>query len=210
MDAETERNMQHDLLARLKHETAACHTRLENALDLMREDWSRDEYVALLERFFGYVAAWESAARPRMPAHLRDFFDARCKSALLAADLRVLTGDAGHAATLPLAEGDATLPALDGIGRVFGSMYVMEGSTLGGRFIAPHVARLFGLANGEGNAYFDGYGPRTGSMWNAFRETAAATVPPEQYDDAVGAAIATFEGLHAWLAGTRVESGATA
>ena len=86
-------------------------------------------------------------------------------------------------------------------------MYVMEGSTLGGRFIAPHVARLFDLAHGRGNAYFDGYGPRTGSMWNAFRETAAATVPDDQYDDAVTAAIATFDSLHAWLAGVRVESG---
>jgi heme oxygenase len=202
--------MQYDLLARLKHETAAWHTRLENAPDLMRHDWSRDEYVALLERFFGYVAVWENAAGRRMPAHLREFFDARRKAALLAADLHVLTGDERRADTVPLADPDADLPALDGLGRVFGSMYVMEGSTLGGRFIAPHVARLFGLANGEGNAYFDGYGLRTGSMWNAFRETAAATVLPDQHDHAIEVAIATFEGLHAWLAGTRVESGASA
>jgi heme oxygenase len=202
--------MQYDLLARLKQETAASHTRLENAFDLMRDDWSRDDYVALLERFYGYVAVWENAAGHRMPAHLREFFDARRKAALLAADLCVLTGDERRADTVPLADPDADLPALEGLGRVFGSMYVMEGSTLGGRFIAPHVARLFGLANGEGNAYFDGYGARTGSMWNAFRETAAASVPPEQHDDAVEAAIATFEGLHGWLAGTRVEAGAGA
>jgi heme oxygenase len=202
--------MQYDLLTRLKHETAACHTRLESALDLMRDDWSREAYVALLERFFGYVAAWESAARAHLPEHLHAFFDARRKAALLAADLDVLTGDAGRAATVPLADADARLPALDSTGRVFGSMYVMEGSTLGGRFIAPHVARLFDLANGHGNAYFDAYGPRTGSMWNAFRETAAATVPADQYDDAVAAAIATFDGLHAWLAGARVESGVAA
>jgi heme oxygenase len=85
------------------------------------------------------------------------------------------------------------------IGDAFGSMYVMEGSTLGGRFIAPHVAERLDLAPGRGNAYFEGYGPRTGSMWNAFRETAAASVPESQYDDAVKAAIATFESLHAWL-----------
>ena len=36
-------------------------------------------------------------------------------------------------------------------------------------------------------------------MWNAFRETAAASVPEIQYDDAVKAAIDTFDSLHAWL-----------
>jgi heme oxygenase len=207
---ETEWNMQHDLLLRLKDETAACHTRLENALDLMRNDWSREEYVALLERFFGYVAVWEDAVGARLPAHLQAFFDARRKAALLADDLAVLTGDRHRAAIVPLAKESATLPALDTTARVFGSMYVMEGSTLGGRFIAPHVAGLFGLTHGRGNAYFDGYGPRTGSMWKAFRETAAATVSAGQYDDAVAAAIETFDGLHAWLAGERVAQGALA
>jgi hypothetical protein len=51
-------------------------------------------------------------------------------------------------------------------------------------------------------------------MWNAFRETAAATVPAAEYDDAAAAAIATFEGLHAWietgLAEARAMSGAAA
>jgi len=44
-----------ELLSRLKNETAACHARLENALDLMRDDLRRDEYITLLERFYGYV-----------------------------------------------------------------------------------------------------------------------------------------------------------
>jgi heme oxygenase len=89
-------------------------------------------------------------------------------------------------------------------------MYVMEGSTLGGRFIAPHVAKLFHLQNGRGNAYFDGYGPRTGSMWNAFRVTASAAVPHEQVDVAIDAAIATFDSLYDWLGAVRAGSGATA
>ncbi len=89
-------------------------------------------------------------------------------------------------------------------------MYVMEGSTLGGRFIAPHVAKLFHLDAGRGNAYFEGYGERTGSMWNEFRETASMTVPLSQYDIAVTSAIATFDGLHAWLGNVREGTGAMA
>jgi heme oxygenase len=206
--------MQHELLSRLKKETAACHTRLERALDLMRDDWQRDEYVALLECFLGYVAPWEQAVSAHMPAHLRGFFEPRRKSALIAADLETLTGRTPRAAAVRMADAATGLPALDSLGRLFGSMYVMEGSTLGGRFISPHVAHCLGFGHGRGHAYFEGYGERTGSMWNAFRETAAATVPAAEYDDAAAAAIATFEGLHAWietgLAEARAMSGAAA
>ncbi|SAL03837.1 Heme oxygenase [Caballeronia calidae] len=188
-----------DLLSRLKHETAACHARLENALDLMRDDLQRNEYIALLERFYGYVSPWEDAAAACMPASLAGFFDARRKAPLLAADLAALTGERLSADAVPQADSRHDLPRMRNLGDVFGSMYVMEGSTLGGRFIAPHVAEHLDLEPGLGNAYFDGYGPRTGSMWNAFRETATTSVPEIQYDDAVKAAIDTFDSLHAWL-----------
>ena len=199
--------MQYDLLSRLKNETAGCHVRLENALDLMRLDWPREDYVALLEGFYGYVAPWEDAAAAFMPAHLREFFEGRRKASLLASDLAFLTGDNNRAKRVTKIE---RLPSMHSVGRVFGSMYVMEGSTLGGRFIAPHVATLFGLQSGLGNAYFEAYGARTGSMWNAFRETASANVPSDQYDEAVNAAIATFDGLHGWLGEVRTQWGATA
>lgn len=208
--------MQHTLLSRLKNDTAVCHTRLENALDLMRDDLQRDEYIALLQRFYGYVAPWEDAIGACMPASLRAFFDERRKAPLLAADiadLAALSGERAAPDAVPHADALADLPRISDIGGAFGSMYVMEGSTLGGRFIAPHVARLLDLPPGIGNTYFDGYGARTGSMWNAFRETAAATVPEAQYDSAVSAAIDTFETLQAWLCSsleTPAASGAAA
>jgi heme oxygenase (biliverdin-IX-beta and delta-forming) len=194
--------MQHDLLSRLKHETSASHTRLENALDLMRNDLQRSDYIALLERFHGYVAPWEDALGRSMPASLNGFVDARRKAHLLVADLAALTGERSVGACMPPED----LPRLPNLGAAFGSMYVMEGSTLGGRYIAPHVANLLGLAPGEGNAYFDGYGARTGSMWNAFRATAQEQVPESQYDDAVVAAIATFDSMQAWLCPALTES----
>ncbi|WP_175940405.1 biliverdin-producing heme oxygenase [Caballeronia sp. BCC1704] len=190
--------MRHDLLSRLKQETAACHSRLEHTLDLMRDGLQRDEYIALLERFYGYVAPWEDAVGACLPASLHAFFDERRKTSLLAADLVALSGDPAAAESIMIANA-RSLPPIDDLGSAFGSLYVMEGSTLGGRFIAPHVAEQLGLAPGVGNAYFDGYGARTGSMWNAFRETAVSVVPETGYDAAVSAAIGTFDSLQAWL-----------
>ncbi len=96
--------MRHDLLTRLKAETATRHAQLENALDLMRESWSLDEYIALLEAFYGYVAAWENAVASHRPDHLQAFFDSRRKTALLVSDLAFLTGDAGRVAVLSMAK----------------------------------------------------------------------------------------------------------
>jgi heme oxygenase (biliverdin-IX-beta and delta-forming) len=199
--------MHHDLLSRLKNETGECHTQLENALDLMRPSWKRDDYVALLEGFYGFVAPWEAAVAAALPDTLHDFFAPRRKAAWLAADLCALTGETDRADSVVLA---AHMPPMNTPGRVFGSLYVMEGSTLGGRFIAPHVASALQLRAGHGNAYFDGYGARTGSMWNAFRETAAASVPVDQCGAAIESARATFEGLHAWLVRAPIAAGATA
>jgi heme oxygenase (biliverdin-IX-beta and delta-forming) len=199
--------MQYELLSRLKDETAASHTRLENALDLMRADWSRNEYVALLEAFYGYVAPWEAEVAVRLHGAHAAFFESRCRAVLLARDIEWLTGDPARFVSIARTP---ELPPLEGIGQLFGSLYVMEGSTLGGRFIAPHVARVLELVPGEGNAYFEGYGARTGSMWNGFRETAASSVPADQFDAAVASATATFEGLHAWLTRAPVGMGVTA
>ena len=70
-------------------------------------------------------------------------------------------------------------------------MYVVEGSTLGGQYIAKHVERRFGFRGGSGNAYFRGYGERTGSMWRSFKDDLIA-LPEEDTDRVIAAARAMF------------------
>jgi hypothetical protein len=48
-------------------------------------------------------------------------------------------------------------------------LYVIEGSALGGRVIAPKLKRTLGLAQGRGASFFHGFGGETGVMWNNFR-----------------------------------------
>lgn len=49
-----------------------------------------------------------------------------------------------------------------------GIMYVLEGSTLGGRFILKNVAENLRLDETNGASYFSGYGNKTGSFWKNF------------------------------------------
>ncbi|MGI4860536.1 MAG: biliverdin-producing heme oxygenase [Janthinobacterium lividum] len=186
-----------ELLSRLKTDTADAHEALERALDLARPVMAHATYVALLAGFRGFVAPWEARLMAALPDTLQGFAREREKTPLLDADLRYLSEGACDPAVLPVC---TALPALDSVPRALGSMYVMEGSTLGGRFIGPAMARRFALPDHLGYSYFDPYREHTGSMWNAFKLRMAQEVAPDQADAAVAAARETFTALHAWLA----------
>jgi len=50
------------------------------------------------------------------------------------------------------------LPQLASLGRAFGVLYVLEGSTLGGRHIALALEKRLGLTAGNGAMFFNAYG----------------------------------------------------
>jgi heme oxygenase len=185
-----------DLLARLRAETQDCHQSLENALDIMRPSMQREDYFSLLAGFRGFVAPWEAALVASLPAPMRAFALQREKTALLDDDLRFISDETCVPEQLPQCVIDWPLHT---VAQCFGSMYVMEGSTLGGRIIGPAMASRFNLSDRRGYAYFDPYGDRTGSMWNAFKRLATESVQPDDNDQAVWAARATFEALEMWL-----------
>jgi len=49
-----------------------------------------------------------------------------------------------------------------------GMLYVLEGSTLGGRFILKNIQENLKLNEEKGISYFAGYGNKTGSYWKKF------------------------------------------
>lgn len=123
----------------------------------------------------------------------------RSKSAHLIADLQ-------HLGTVPPGSWNEmlcdALPALDTRARILGSMYVIEGATLGGQILRREFVPKFGF-NGHGCAFFTGYGNRTGDMWKQFGEVVNA-LPAVETNAAVASAVATFESMHAWLCVSRV------
>lgn len=193
--------MQDNLMAQLRAQTAAEHRRLEAALDLMRDDLSLADYAACLRGFYGYLAPWEEAARARIPASLIGAFDARRKTGALRDDLRALAQRGAGGVDVRELRLPTRLdwPDCDATAAWLGAWYVFEGSTLGAQVLAPHFAERFGLTPQSGLRYFSGYGPRTGSMWNAFRALLVETIEPVAYATAVDGARRTFERLHDWM-----------
>ena len=181
------------LALRLRNATADVHREIETSLDLLGEHLRLADYVALLRAFHGFLAPWE--ARLAASGHVSAEEAAeRRHSGRLEADLAHF----GEQALADIAHAGA-LPRLDSAAAVLGSRYVIEGSTLGGRIVGPHLQRRFGLADGRGCAYFNGYGTRTGAMWKAF-QAQLAHAPEAMHAAAVESARDTFRLLHDWLA----------
>jgi heme oxygenase len=185
------------LLERLKVETRQAHDRIEAAIDLDRRIASRDAYRDLLARFYGFHKAWESEAAAMAPD--RDFFQSRCKTQLLARDLETLGLESDDIIRLPQCQPLMPLPAPEA---VLGSMYVVEGSTLGGAIIAREVENRLGLTAETGCAYFRSYGRDVAAMWKSFGAKLLEASSPEADDLIVGAAQETFNVMHDWLCET--------
>lgn len=180
-------------LKRLREATRPEHEATESAVPLMKADLTLEEYLQVLQRFAVIVGAWDAFAAKAAPAAYAPLVAQRRRSVSLQHDLAHFGADApGEASTGIEAEiatvvGDsATAPY-----RFLGAMYVLEGSTLGGRFIAEHVESSLGLSPGQGDDFFRGYGAQTIPMWREF-QTALSAVPEQDGDAVIAAATQMF------------------
>jgi heme oxygenase len=183
-----------NLLQRLISETAEAHDRIEKAFDLEAITGSIPAYRNLLGRLYGFHAVWEPLAEVALADP--EFFRQRRKVALLETDLRDLGMGSDGIARLALCDPTVTVrtPA-----EAWGSMYVVEGATLGGVVIARYVERRLGLSRHNGCLYFRCYGADVRPMWISFGSRLLARCGSADEDAVVAAARRTFETLHIWL-----------
>lgn len=159
------------LLKELREKTRTEHARIESVLQLTRP-MSAARYASVMAGFHEFLCRWEPRVASALPAHLRDWSAKRKRSGLAADDLRQLgvphTPHLAHAAEQAV----RSIPMNDAAGAL-GSMYVIEGSALGGQVITPMLKQHLGLTPATGASYFHGHGPATAAMWRDFREVIA-------------------------------------
>jgi heme oxygenase (biliverdin-IX-beta and delta-forming) len=187
-------------IRRLRQETEVDHQAVEGAVPLMQEGLNTGQYVQCLQRIYGVVAAWEDRAAEVAPQWLRPNLTARRRKLLLELDLAWF-GVTKHDETRP------ALPEMNDLPSLLGTMYVMEGSTLGGQFIARHVEAALHLTEGQGNSYFRGHGNQTGFMWKEFCEMLRLQIPDEQTEAVVLSAKAMFSTFGTWMQGKSAVDG---
>jgi len=158
------------LLASLREETRIDHDAIETLLCLA-QPMPLERYAAIVGGFAAWLAIWEPRVEAALPVRLRPWFAPRRRAQFAHADAQWLRGEAGVAAA-PLAGAAAQALPLGELPDLIGSIYVIEGSALGGQVLAAQLGGTLGLGPGRGSSYFHGFGAETGAMWREFRQMA--------------------------------------
>ena len=184
----------------LRDSTKDLHEATESAFDVRAALASHESYAAILARFYGIHEPIESQLR-EMPM-LDDLgldIVSRRKSLLIERDLRSLGWAEDAIGCIPKSN---SLPRLTSVPEALGSMYVLEGSTLGGQIIRREVEKRLGFTPDRGCAFFAGYGdPGTRENWTQFIAAlnAYADSHPETSDAIREAACRMFVAVKDWL-----------
>ncbi len=187
------------ILARLKQETAIQHQQLEHRLGLPASITSRTAYTRLLADFLGVYQPLESLLFEHDAWRTFDpHWQTRRKVPMLLADLQDLGMSKHDIRDLPRC---SHVPTITMFADVLGSMYVLEGATLGGQIISRHLQPLLALAPDRGCRFFSSYGANLGAKWREFGQL----VRKHAHDDAAEAAMIhsacmTFETFDCWFA----------
>ncbi len=153
-------------LDNLRSETAEAHKSLEQlpaSAAILKPGVTRAEYRHYLELMYPQVYDLEQNIFPLIAGVVPDLEERR-KEPMIKADLHALGNVGTDVGQLPFT----------GAGKPFstafamGIMYVMEGSTLGGRVILKQVQPALGLDENVDARYFAGYKNETGSYWKKF------------------------------------------
>jgi heme oxygenase len=174
-----------DALAALRSATRTHHERVDRLMDLQRLQ-EPSHYARVLRVLDAFIAGWEPAVAAALPPACEEWLRLRSRRAFLRQDLRALRIAPDPAARIAGFASEAA---------AWGSVYVMEGSALGGQVISRTLAQR-GLSPTAGAAYFHGWGEATGAMWREVRGLLASRLDsPAAIAQACEGARTTFDTL---------------
>jgi len=153
-------------LENLRSTTAQSHTALEAlpiSASIMDPNVTNEDYSLYLDLMHDVVKDAEENIFPALKDIITDL-DERNKSHLLHKDLEKLGVTTKSNTQKPMSA------SLENTSKAFalGIMYVVEGSSLGGRVILKNINAALGHDIETGASYFGGYAGQTGSYWKNF------------------------------------------
>jgi heme oxygenase len=167
----------------LRSATAEDHAALEQTrimLEVSSGAPTVAEFAEYLERQWSLHVALEPALAPWVPATWID--ERLVKRHWLKEDLRAL----GRTTERPA----RAIPAFSSTAEALGSLYVLEGSTLGLRLIERRLTPGHPALDDAGH-FIRGYGPDNGVRWKHFLDR-LEQLPEAEWPAAISAAQATF------------------
>ncbi|MFP9098340.1 biliverdin-producing heme oxygenase [Flavobacterium sp. RHBU_24] len=178
----------------LRKATQQSHTALEAlplSASLLKPDVTNAGYTNYLTLMRDVVKDAEENIFPALSRYIPEN-EIRNKTHFIEADLETLGSTMSGYTKVFTAGNPHFSPAF-----ALGILYVIEGSSLGGRVILKNITAVLGHNSEKGATYFTGYGNQTGSHWKSFL---AALIQFEQENNAgeeiIAGANFAFEAIH--------------
>jgi len=181
----------------LRQQTAESHQKLEDnylSRAILSPSVTQADYQKYLSGLYGLTIACEDQVFPKVN-HIVPQIEKRYKSGKIIEDLS-FTGYSD----LKIDELPYYQYKFSTVAEALGIMYVLEGSSLGGRILYKHINEFLGLDLANGAAYFWGYGQETGPMWKSFiSEVARYAAENGEGQQIIDSAVKTFTITDTWL-----------
>lgn len=152
---------------------------------------NKEDYIRLLNLLYGFYAPMETRIRKYLTKDLFPDIDKRCRSEYLLWDIL----ESGIPPPRP--DFCTELPVISSFAGALGALYVLEGSTMGGRIISTMLSSLLGASNTL--TFFNGYGEETGTMWKSFKDYLNRSVSDDQWSELTNSATHTFVSFKNWI-----------
>jgi len=169
---------------KIKEATKNGHQELEkNVIFKLKAIENNLDYADVLKYFYAYFNAAEGNIESALPASLASYYATRRNASHVAKDIIELGGSLEN---LP----EVVLPTISTKNQAIGALYVLEGSIMGG----PHIVKMLqhrGINSGFN--FFNGYGDQSMEKWAEFTAIINAEVAENDEQEAIDAALATFE-----------------
>ncbi|MES3016491.1 MAG: biliverdin-producing heme oxygenase [Bacteroidota bacterium] len=179
----------------LKDATQQNHQDLEKIIvPKIRSIRSEPDYVNLLNLFYSYFGGLEARVQSAVDERLLPDYSERRKAMSILNDIEALDGTAIEMAA------NADLPEIKDHTAALGALYVMEGSTLGGKIISKMIAQALPGKADHALTFYQSYGENTGEMWNTFKTALNEQVnSAEDQQSVIDAANDTFLKFSQWI-----------
>jgi heme oxygenase len=177
------------LMAMLKNGTADVHREIELVFPLLRSNLTVDVYRKVLARLYAFYFSLE-----KNYADFSDTYgvslklDKRRKFEWLAADLK---GVGFTDCQIKALQAPLDVPAITCVEDLIGTLYVIEGATLGGHVIQVILKKKLQLKDDQLH-YFNSYGSETQAMWQDFQKSAEMLIDGAQFEDVLTRAKVVF------------------
>lgn len=174
----------------VKNATQTLHTEVEQILRPRLTSISTvNDYADILKMFYGFFQPLENSVQQRISSNDLPDIKERRKAAVILHDLKQLSQSTTNISLC------SSLPFIANRAQAFGALYVMEGSTLGGKMIAKMLLKN-AVVPKEALNFFTCYKEETGRKWKGFLH---ALNQQQEVDEIIQTANDTFLHLKKWM-----------